>query len=164
MIYLVRHAHAGDKHAWQGPDGHRPLSAPGIAEAHGLLSRLAPFAIGTIVSSPALRCQQSVAVLAEQRGLPVTLDDRLGVHADLAATVALLFSAPPDAGIVLCTHGEVIERLLGALRAGGAPVSPDATWPKGSTWVLATDGATITAADYLPPLRTAQSRPDLQAH
>ena len=155
MIYLVRHAHAGDKQTWPGPDDRRPLSSPGRAEAHGLLTRLATARVATIVSSPALRCRQTVAALAAQRGVPVGLDPRLGVQADLAATMALLFTADPDLDVVLCTHGEVIERLLGALRAGGAPVNRDATWPKGSTWVLRTDGATITAADYLPPLALA---------
>lgn len=38
MPYLVRHAHASDKHAWTGPDRLRPLSEPGRREAHGLLT------------------------------------------------------------------------------------------------------------------------------
>jgi len=25
MVYLIRHAHAGDKHQWPGRDGDRPL-------------------------------------------------------------------------------------------------------------------------------------------
>jgi phosphohistidine phosphatase SixA len=152
MIYLVRHAHAGNKQAWRGPDEQRPLTASGDAEARGLLTQLAPFPVTAIVSSPAVRCQQTVAELAARHGLPVRLDARLGVHADLADTVDLLFSARPD-GTALCTHGEVIERVLDALRAGGAPIGPDAAWPKGSTWVLHGDGARITAADYLPPAR-----------
>jgi hypothetical protein len=36
MLLLVRHAHAGDKYRWQGPDSVRPLSAAGQAEAAGL--------------------------------------------------------------------------------------------------------------------------------
>jgi broad specificity phosphatase PhoE len=162
MIYLVRHAHAGNKQAWRGPDEHRPLSASGAAEARGLLTQLAPFPVTAIVSSPAVRCQQTVTELAARHELRVRVDARLGVHADLAETVDLLFSARAD-GTVLCTHGEVIERVLHALRAGGAPVSADAAWPKGSTWVLRGDGARITAADYLPPLRTDKAHPDLQA-
>jgi hypothetical protein len=43
MPYLVCHAHAGDKHAWAGPD--RPLSEPGRREAHGLLTQLRDYPI-----------------------------------------------------------------------------------------------------------------------
>lgn len=39
MLFLVRHAHAGDKLQWQGPDL-RPLSLAGQAEAAGLVIRL----------------------------------------------------------------------------------------------------------------------------
>ena len=56
---------------------------------------------------------------------------------------------------VLCTHGELIGQLLGRLRQAGSPIASDATWPKGSTWVLDRSGDQITRATYLPPLRRA---------
>ena len=36
MLYLVRHAHAGSKAKWAGPDLARPLSAQGRREALGV--------------------------------------------------------------------------------------------------------------------------------
>jgi hypothetical protein len=63
-----------------------------------------------------------------------------------------------DPGIghaVLCTHGELIGQLLGRLRQAGSPIATDATWPKGSTWVLDPSADQITRATYLPPLRRA---------
>ena len=71
MPYLVRHAHAGDKHAWVGPDRLRPLSEPGRREAHGLLVQLRPYPIARILSSPTVRCLQTVEPLAQRRGLPI---------------------------------------------------------------------------------------------
>ena len=43
MPYLLRHAHAGDKRAWAGPDSARPLSSAGRREAHGLLTQLCDY-------------------------------------------------------------------------------------------------------------------------
>jgi broad specificity phosphatase PhoE len=40
MLLLVRHANAGDKSRWQGPDSLRPLSSAGQAQAAGLVVRL----------------------------------------------------------------------------------------------------------------------------
>jgi phosphohistidine phosphatase SixA len=155
MIYLLRHAHAGSKKNWEGPDDRRPLSATGRREAAGLVVRLAALPVGTVLSSPALRCLQTVGPLAEQRGLPVALDGRLHVDAQVEETAALLLS--PDLGdTVLCTHGELIGELLGRLREGGAPITEDAEWPKGSTWVLLPDGGRVAEATYLPPLRAAE--------
>ena len=59
MIFLVRHAHAGDKRLWDQPDDLRPLTASGWQEAHGLLRRLGGFDISGIISSPATRCVQT---------------------------------------------------------------------------------------------------------
>ena len=154
MIYLLRHAHAGSKKNWEGPDDQRPLSATGRREAAGLVVRLAALPVSTVLSSPALRCRQTVGPLAEQRGLPVGLDGRLHVDAEVEQAVALLLSR--DLGdAVLCSHGELIGELLGWLRDGGAPIAEDAEWPKGSTWVLRPDGDRVAEATYLPPLRTA---------
>jgi phosphohistidine phosphatase SixA len=78
MPYLVRHAHAGDKRAWTGPDRLRPLSGSGRREAHGLLVQLRPYPVVRILSSPAVRCVQTVEPLAQRRGLPVERAEVLG--------------------------------------------------------------------------------------
>src|SRR6266545_4887395 len=82
MRYLVRHGHAGDKHLWAGADDDRPLSSTGQREARGLVALLAGYSVDKIVSSPALRCAQTVQPLAEQRGLVVRTDVALSVDAD----------------------------------------------------------------------------------
>jgi hypothetical protein len=67
MVCLVRHAHAGDKHQWTGDDRDRPLSVPGHHEAYGLLARLRDYPIGRILTSPAVRCVQTVEPLGQRR-------------------------------------------------------------------------------------------------
>jgi phosphohistidine phosphatase SixA len=81
MVCLVRHAHAGDKHQWPGPDEDRPLSVPGHREAHGLLARLRHYPITRILTSPALRCVQTVEPLSRRRAVPIEVVDALGVDA-----------------------------------------------------------------------------------
>jgi broad specificity phosphatase PhoE len=149
MIYLLRHAHAGNKRTWSGPDDRRPLSATGRREAAGLVTLLHDRPIATILSSPALRCEQTVRPLAERRGLPVGLEGRLDVDADLDDAASLI---RPDLGdVVLCSHGELIGQLLGLLKERGAPIDQDARWPKGSTWLLRLNGDRVAEATYLPP-------------
>lgn len=126
MPYLVRHAHAGDKRAWQGRDSLRPLSGPGRREAHGLLVQLRPYRIARILSSPAVRCMQTVEPLAQRRGLPVEHAEVLGVDGDPEALLALLVD-PAGAEAVLCSHGELIGTVLE--RLGG--VWPRHRWPAG---------------------------------
>jgi broad specificity phosphatase PhoE len=156
MIYLVRHAHAGNKRNWDGPDARRPLSSQGRREAAGLLVRLRGEPIARIVSSPALRCQQTVWPLADERRVVVELDRRLDVEAEAEAARAAALPQDPVLGdAVLCTHGELIGQLLGRLRQAGTPIAADATWPKGSTWVLHPAADRITRATYLPPFRHA---------
>jgi phosphohistidine phosphatase SixA len=152
MPYLVRHAHAGDKRTWDGPDLLRPLSDPGRREAHGLLTQLRDYSIGRILSSPAVRCVQTVEPLARRRGLRVERTEVLGVDSDPDVLLALLVD--PAAGeAVLCSHGEligtVLERLVGHVFDTGGQL----TWPKGSAWVLDMDGGQVTHSRYLPPLR-----------
>jgi phosphohistidine phosphatase SixA len=150
MRYLVRHADAGDKHRWNGPDDDRPLSSRGHLEAEGLVAQLASYAISGIVSSPAVRCWQTVEPLARQRGLVVRTDVALAPDADLDQAVALLLG-PPTGDLVLCTHGELIRPLLGRLRELGAPLRGELVWPKSSVWLLETIDGAVTRATYLPP-------------
>jgi 8-oxo-dGTP diphosphatase len=151
MPYLVRHAHAGDKRTWAGPDGLRPLSVPGRREAHGLLTQLRDYPVNRILSSPAVRCLQTVEPLAQRRDLPVETTETLAVHADPATLLAHL-SDPAAAESVLCSHGELIGAVLKHLLAP-SPNGDSPTWPKGSTWVLETDGGRLLRSRFLPPLR-----------
>jgi 8-oxo-dGTP diphosphatase len=151
MPYLVRHAHAGDKRGWAGPDRLRPLSGAGRGEAHGLLTQLGDYRITRILSSPALRCLETVEPLARRRGLTVERSELLGVDADPAVLVALLVD-PAAADAVLCSHGELIGTALRRLAEDDTDAG-SLVWPKGSTWVLETDDGRVSHRRYLPPLR-----------
>ena len=76
-LYLVRHGHAGERGHHDGPDVERPLSERGRRQAEGLLRALADERFVEVWSSPAVRCVQTVAPLAESRHLPVLHDDHL---------------------------------------------------------------------------------------
>jgi broad specificity phosphatase PhoE len=81
MPYLSRHAHAGDKRAWAGPDLVRPLSGTGRCEAHGLLTQLRDYPISRILSSPTVRCLQTVEPLAARRRLTTETSEPSGWRA-----------------------------------------------------------------------------------
>ncbi len=57
---LVRHADAGSKQEWIGPDADRPLSTVGWRQAKGLVGLLGDFPAARLLTSPALRCRQTV--------------------------------------------------------------------------------------------------------
>ena len=156
MIYLVRHAHAGTKGRWPGPDHLRPLSESGRRESRGLLIRFGGVRISAITSSPSARCIQTVEELANQRLLQIKIDDRLTADADVGRTLDWLL-AEDHVDLMLCTHGELIGELFRCLRRQGAPIHPRAEWPKGSTWRLDIAAGVVMGATYLPPL--AISRP-----
>jgi broad specificity phosphatase PhoE len=154
VLYLVRHAHAGNKHHWTGRDDKRPLSPTGRREANGLVTLLRSRPITAIMSSPSLRCQQTVQPLAEQRGLPITLDERLGVHGEGDRAVAMLLEAEHSIEeVALCTHGELIGQVLSAFRDAGAPMDEQAHRAKGSVWLLRVDGDQVADATYLAPFQ-----------
>ena len=60
----------GSRSAWDGPDEQRPLSKAGRRQAAALAKLLGDEPIGRIVSSPYVRCRETVAPLAERIGLP----------------------------------------------------------------------------------------------
>jgi 8-oxo-dGTP diphosphatase len=152
MIYLVRHAHAGTKHGWPGPDRLRPLSDEGYREARGLITRLAGVHVAAIASSPSVRCVQTVAELARLRGMPVRTERLLAADTGLDDALRFVLDATDT---VLCSHGELIGRLLAGLRERGAPIPVGAEWAKGSTWRLAVSRGRVTHAMYLRPLQVA---------
>jgi broad specificity phosphatase PhoE len=151
MLLVVRHAHAGEKARWNGPDMLRPLSPVGRLQAEGLVIRLEDYPVERILCSPTLRCHQTVQPLARDRRLEIEPVAALGVDAGLAEVMALFW----DRGLgnaVLCTHGEAIGLLLGQLAADGLASAAPLEWPKGSTWLLEQTSRRQVHARYLAPL------------
>jgi 8-oxo-dGTP diphosphatase len=151
VVYLVRHAHAGTKAKWEGPDLARPLSAQGHKEALGLIERLRSQPIGRVLSSPAERCLQTVQPLAGRLGRPVEPNEALGVDGTAAALLELLVD-PALEDAVLCTHGENIGEVFDKLQEAGIELSGRPRWPKGCTWILQPVGGHAWKGTYLEPL------------
>jgi 8-oxo-dGTP diphosphatase len=116
MLLVVRHADAGDKSTWKGPDHLRPLSPSGHLQAEGLVLRLEDYPVERILCSPTLRCHQTVQPLARDRLLRIESVPALGVDASPAQLLALFWD-PELRHSVLCTHGEGIGLLLTRLIA-----------------------------------------------
>ena len=158
MVYLVRHAHAGKKSQWRGPDLARPLSAQGRKEALGLIEQLRDRPVRRLLSSPAERCLQTVEPLAGRVGHAVEPSDALGVDGTGPGVLELLLS-PALADAVLCTHGEVIGKVFDKLEAAGIDLSDPPRWPKGCTWVLELVGGHGWRGTDLAPLAVEPAAP-----
>ena len=159
MIYLVRHAHAGKKANWSGPDLARPLSAQGHREALGLIEQLGARPIGRVLSSPAERCLQTVQPLAGRLRRLVEPSEALGVDGTGPGVLELL-TDPALEGAVLCTHGEVIGEVFDELQLAGIELTGPLRSPKGSTWILQLDGGQGWKGTYLEPLATEPAEQD----
>ena len=122
QIYLIREADAGGRFSWAGPDRLRPLTAAGWRQAQELAERLDGASIHRIVSSPWLRCQQTVLPLAEARQLPIDSEPGLGQIASVDRALRLVTEAAGST--VVCTHPELVYAIIEHLRCAGRRVRP----------------------------------------
>ena len=121
-IYLVREADAGGRFSWPGPDRLRPLTSAGWRQAQELAERLDGAPIERIVSSPWLRCQQTVLPLAEARQLAIDSEASLGQIASVDRALRMVIEASRPT--VFCTHPELLFAIIEVLRTGGRRVRP----------------------------------------
>jgi phosphohistidine phosphatase SixA len=137
-LLLIRHAHAKSRGSWRAADHERPLDRQGERQAQRLAVSLAGRRPQRIVTSPFLRCLQTVEPLAEALGISLEQDGRLGEGVPAGQALALLEELRGEA-VAICTHGEVIAQLIAA---------PHST-AKAATWLL--DPATLAPVEYLAP-------------
>jgi broad specificity phosphatase PhoE/8-oxo-dGTP pyrophosphatase MutT (NUDIX family) len=148
-LYLVRHAAAGDRASWEGPDLLRPLNKKGVEQAAALSRSLAGQGIESLWSSPYVRCIQTLEALAAVTGLPITSDESLGEGSGRAARRLARSLAGTNA--VISSHGDVIPALLDWMVAQGMELLSPFDCKKGSTWEVAVEGGDFTRARYVPP-------------
>jgi 8-oxo-(d)GTP phosphatase len=149
LVALIRHADAGDRAAWVDDDSLRPLTRKGGRQAEALVQTLGMIPFARLLSSPHLRCLQTLEPLAAALALPIEHVDALVEGAPATATLALLDELG-DAQAALCTHGDVIANVCDMLVARGLVAPEHVELRKASTWLLRTEEGSIVQARYVP--------------
>ena len=104
-----------------------------------------------VLSSPSLRCLQTVGALALALRLTVERTDDLREGQSSAAVSLVRALAGQEAGV--CTHGDGIAEILVALAdEDRIDLGPNPRQAKGSVWALDGRAGTFTSAKYFAPV------------
>ena len=156
-LLLVRHAKAGSKSDWDGPDELRPLDGRGHRQAARLAQVLPLFAPAELLTAERVRCRQTLEPLAARLGqgigsLPEFGEEEFAAdpQAALAAVERLLDPREEPGVAVVCSQGGAIPSVLAALgvRFAGVSAAPHPPSAKGSTWVLGGRPGALSADYY----------------
>jgi 8-oxo-dGTP diphosphatase len=150
-VHLIRHAKAKNRAEWREPDELRPLTKRGRREAVALAERLADEHLGRLISSPYVRCVQTLEPLALTIDLSIETTDLLAEGTGGPAAVGLLLSLAGDSPIACCTHGDVVHEVVGALASSGVVLDGPREAPVASTWALEVEAGRIVGARFVEP-------------
>lgn len=148
-IFLVRHAKAGSRSSWVEDDRLRPISKPGRAQAEALADGLKGLRPARILSSPYLRCMQTVRPLSLASGVPVEALEDLAEGGDVASAWARVLAQPGE--IVVCSHGDLIPAMVELAALEGATLAGDRECRKGSVWQMERIAGRVVEGTYRPP-------------
>jgi 8-oxo-dGTP diphosphatase len=154
LVVLVRHATAGTRHAWHGPDRLRPLDSVGHRQVEALTPLLALTMPDRILSATPLRCRETVTPLGESLGLSVKVDpvfDEESPDGTAGAAAAVQALAQEGGTTVIGSQGKVIPPLLRLIRPASATKVEEFRTPKGTGWLVAFAGTAPVAADRIAP-------------
>ena len=149
-IFLVRHAKAGSRSQFDGPDWLRPLTTAGQQQARGLLPLFQRAKFEHIIASPYVRCMETVVPLASHHELAVEPHQALAEGSPIEAVMELI-EQHIHTGVVLCSHGDIIPMTLHHLESLGISISENPKCEKGSTWVIEGTLHRLTVAQYWAP-------------
>jgi 8-oxo-dGTP diphosphatase len=135
QLHLIRHAHAGSRSAWEGPDDERPLSKRGRRQANALAAAMAPSPLDVLWTSPYLRCRQTLEPLAATRGLDIA-DASVVAEGAVGPDALDACLAEVTAGHILaiCSHGDVIPAMVAAAVRRGAELDGPRALTKGARY------------------------------
>lgn len=114
-LIVVRHGKAAP-HADYDDDLERPLTSVGVEQARTLVPLLSAFGVRRVVSSPAVRCAQTVEPYAHSISMFLEIDDRLSEDTRAAqvdrSISALLDRKKP---VALCSHRPTLPWIFDAI-------------------------------------------------
>ncbi len=150
MIYLVRHAWAGERDDLNPDDRFRKLDARGRKQKKAIRDLLMAHPITRIGSSSFKRCRSTVKPFAKRLGIPIESEGALAEGSHPHRLVGLI-SELQEESVVLCTHGDVIADMIGHLFAEQVPMDGPMAWEKGSIWELRTVKGRVVSGRYVAP-------------
>jgi phosphohistidine phosphatase SixA len=150
LIFLIRHAEAGDRDRWTAPDELRPLTRGGRLQAARVAERFADESLVQVMSSPFLRCVQTVAPLAAARSLSVELRDDLAEGQPWGYLEKAVLEAEGEGRTAICVHGDMFRALLEDLFERGIARRVHQSFKKGATWALEVHDGAVIAARHVP--------------
>lgn len=124
-LVVLRHGKAVARGAFDGPDLERPLAAAGASRAHDLIPLLTAYGVRRVVSSPAVRCTETVAPYAGLLETDIRLDDALSEDTNrerVGHVVDDLISRKKPA--VLCSHRPTLPWVLDAAGVAVVDLAP----------------------------------------
>lgn len=123
-MLIIRHASAGEREDWQGDDRLRPLDEKGFTQASRLVQLLEGYEVSRVLSSPALRCVQTVEQLARAHGLDPELRDELAEERQELDGAELVKSLTGE-DVAVCVHGGLSEAAFGVSQKKGEALEVD---------------------------------------
>ena len=159
FVHVVRHAQAGDRNRWNGPDEARPLTKAGRRQAGRLAERFADEPFLQLLSSPFARCVQTFEPLAVARSLRIEPRDELAEGQPWEYLEKLVLEAEAVGPTAVCVHGDAMRAVIEELIERGVAEGATGDLRKGSTWVLGvSDGAIVSARHVAAP--SSKATPD----
>ena len=152
-IHLIRHAKAKNRLTWEEPDHLRPLTKRGRREALAIAARLGDEPLSRLVSSPSVRCLQTLEPLALALDPPIETTDVLAEGADGESAADLLLSLAGKDPIACCTHGDVVFEVVDLVASSGVPLDGPRSAPVASTWILEVEDGRFVGGRFVdqPP-------------
>jgi broad specificity phosphatase PhoE len=175
-LEIFIHLEAADRNEWKGAPDDRPLTDVGRKQGERIAEELSAQPVDALVSSPALRCRESLEALAAKTGLSIevvpgfkdtsgykapegwgnadrTGPDPLGGAQSAGSAYAALSELVerfPDRRVVLCSYGDIVPALLAFLSGAYGVDMPAKNNKKGAIFSVQIEGKSVTLATAEP--------------
>ncbi|MBD8606764.1 NUDIX hydrolase [Aeromicrobium sp. CFBP 8757] len=144
-LVVVRHGKAEPRGPRHDDDLARPLARAGTERAAALVPVLGAYGVQRVVSSPAVRCAQTVEPYASSISTFLEIDDRLSEQTSatlVQRSIGTLLDRKKP--IVLCTHRPTLPWVLDAIGVDQQDLAP------GAGIVVHHRGGAVHAVEQLP--------------
>lgn len=123
-VYFMRHGDAGDKRAWQGDDGERPLSELGVKRTTSAAEHFArtAFRPTKILTSPLVRAMQTAEIVAKALDAEdlIEVDERLAPDFDIRSFRRIIKENADQERLLLVGHDPSLSTVIEEVMGGGS--------------------------------------------